>query len=650
MAQYELNLRDYLRILRKRKLIVIITFLFLTVASYFYVSSQVPIYEASATVKIMERQSVAGILAEWIFYSPAVVMESETKIIKGFPIVKKVALRLDKIDENTPTSEVHQVVTGLQGQITTETIMRTNIIKITATAGVAKEAMDLANTVAEVYVEENLLEKRRQASATREFIAEQLAKLEARLREGEEQLSQFSSAERDFKLAEPIQNKLVALEFDLVSILQKYTEKHPRVVQLKQQIKDLEAELEAIPGEVLSGEGLEHARLDREVKVNQRLYAMLKEKLEEARITEAQKVSDVSIVDPAVMPNSPIAPQKETAMLVGGFAGLVLGLALAFMMETMDTSIGTIEDVEKLLGLSVLGVIPSVVQASDEEKSLLARFKNRILPTKAKETEESYIRMIVHHKPLSSVSESYRTLRINLNLKPSQKTILITSSEPREGKTTVMVNLGLVLAQKGLKTLLVSTDLRRPALAKTFGIDRKPGLYEVIAGAMKLDEAIKSISDVMLGDIHFEEIIKAPGIQNIWLLTSGSLVSNPAEIFESAHLPSLISELRSRFDIVLFDSPPILPIADASALASKVDLVILCYEIGRTSKSALLRAKSQLDAVGAKIAGVVLNHITPQAAGLEPYPYYSKYKYKYYEKQDKEDTKGKKEKGRRRFL
>lgn len=645
MAQYELNIRDYLRILRKRKFVIILTFFLFGLISYLYVSSQVPVYQASTTVKILERQSIAGILTEWITYTPADVMESQAKIIKGFPIVKKVALCLGLIDENTPTSEVHRIVAGLQGQVVTETVMRTNIISITTSAGSGKEAMDLANAIAEVYVEENLLDKRRQASATREFIAEQLAQLEARLRQGEERLAEFTGADKNFNLVKPIQEKLVGLEFELASLLQKYTEKHPRVIQLKKQIKDLEGQLKLIPGANLSEEGLEQARLAREVEVNRKLYSMLKEKLEEARITEAQKVSDVSIVDPAVMPRFPVSPQKDTALLIGGFAGLILGIALAFVMETMDTSIGTIEDVEKLLGLSVLGVIPSISKLSAESQGRFARFKRNILRSKIKDSEEPYIRMIVHHRPMSAIAESYRTLRTNLNLKPSQKTILITSSEPREGKTTVLVNLGLILAQKGLKTLLVSTDLRRPALAKTFGVERKPGLYEVIAGAVKLDEAIKNISDIMLGDIHFEEIIKAPGIQNIWLLTSGSLITNPAEVFEAENLPSIINELRNKFDIVLFDSPPVLPIADASSLASKVDLVILCYEIGRTSRSALLRAKSQLDAVGARIVGVVLNQITPQAAGIEPYPYYSKYKYKYYQKEEPEDRKGKKEKG-----
>jgi capsular exopolysaccharide synthesis family protein len=143
---------------------------------------------------------------------------------------------------------------------------------------------------------------------------------------------------------------------------------------------------------------------------------------------------------------------------------------------------------------------------------------------------------------------------------------------------------------------------------------------------------------MMLGDMELKEIIKSPGIENIWVLTSGRVPLNPAEILESPEIENLIKELRNRFDVIFFDSPPVLPVTDASLLASKVDSVVLCYEVGRTSRDALLRAKIQLESVGAKISGVILNHIAPQAENI--YPYYYQYKYRYYEK-EKEGKSGK---------
>ncbi|KPJ67011.1 MAG: hypothetical protein AMJ43_06320 [Coxiella sp. DG_40] len=590
-----------------------------------YLYMQAPVYGTSTTVKILERQSIAGLLTEWIVYSPADIMESQTKIVKGFPIIKKVALRLGLIDDSTPISNIHSVVANLQGKITTETIKQTNIIRITASASSAKEAMDLANTVAHVYVEENLLEKRKQASNARNFIKEQLSQLEERLEEAEEHLREFSGRTWDIRLSDPLHKKLADTEFELAALLQKYTDKHPQVMQLKEQIKDLEAKLNNF-----SEQELEYTRFAREVEVNKKLYSMLKEKLEEARITEAQKVGDVSIVDPAVMPRSPVSPQIQTSVLIGGMAGLILGIVLAFLFETLDTSIGTIEDVENSVKLPVLGVIPSIPSYPKQGKGIFTKLKRKILHTRKTDAQDAYVRLIVHHKPKSPMAEAYRNLRTNLKFNQSRKVFLISSAGPREGKTTILTNLGLAVAQKGAKTLLVSSDLRRPALAKTLGMKKEPGLNEVITGTAKLEDALRSISDIMLGDMELSEIMKTPGIENIWILPSGHVPPNPAEVLESKELPKLIEELKKRFDVIFFDSPPALLVTDAGLLASKVDGVVLCYEIGKIARDALLRAKIQLESAGAKISGVVLNHIAPQTEAMTPYPYYYRYKYKYY--------------------
>jgi Mrp family chromosome partitioning ATPase len=595
---------------------------------------QPPIYKASTTVKIEQRKTIAGLLTEWITYNPGDVMESQTKIIKGFPIMRKVALRLGLIDESLPVSEIQIIVAGLQGEFTTETIKRTNIIRITTSSRNAKEAMDFANTVAQVYIEENLLEKKKQASTARQFIEEQLSLIEMRLIETEERLKKLGDKESDLRLAEPIQKKLVDLEFELAVFLRKYTDKHPKVMQLKKQIGNLETQLAGF-----SDQELEYARFTREVEVNRKLYSMLKEKLEEARITEAQKVGDVSIVNPAVMPTSPIGTPMRIGVIIGGIMGLILGIAFAFIYETLDTSIETIEDIEKVLKLPVLGVVPSVRSELHEQKDVISRFRKRIFRGKINSEEEAYIRLIAHYKPKSPIAESYHNIRTNLKIGPSRKTFLITSASPREGKTTILTNLGLSTAQNGLKTLLVSSDLRRPALARTFGIKKEPGFYEVILGTVSLDEGLRNISDIMLGDIQFDEIMKSPGIENIWILTSGHLPLNPAQILESKELSNLIEELKKRFDVIFFDSPPLLPITDASLLASKVDSVILCYEIGKTARNALLRSKIQLELVGSKIAGVILNHISPQTEALTPYPYY--YKYRYTEKEESGETRKK---------
>jgi tyrosine-protein kinase Etk/Wzc len=328
------------------------------------------------------------------------------------------------------------------------------------------------------------------------------------------------------------------------------------------------------------------------------------------------------------MPGGPISPQKQIGALIGGIMGLILGICLAFLIETLDTSIRTIEDVESFVKLPVLGVVPSIPSNLEDGKSIVTKVKRKILLVRKSEAEEAYIRSIVHHKPKSPMAEAYRNLRTNLKISPSQRVFLVTSAGPREGKTTILTNLGLAVAQKGLKVLLVSSDLRRPALAKTFGLKKEPGLTEAMLGTVKLNDALRSISDIMLGDMELDEIMKTPGIENLWILPSGHLPHNPAEFLESKELPELVEELKARFDVIFFDSPPILLVTDACLLVSKVDSVVLCYEIGRTARDVLLRAKVQLESVDAKISGVVLNHISPETEAMATYPYY--YNYKYY--------------------
>lgn len=634
MPQYELNISDYLRIIRKRKAIIIFTFVVVTAGSLFYTSKQPSWYEATTTVKIEERKTIAGLLTEWIAYNPGDIMASASRLITGFPVMKKAALRMEMVDENSSQEDVYNAIGQLQGAITAQTVKDTNIIEITARANTAKTAMDLANTVAAVYVEENLLEKNKQASAARKFIEEQLARLDDKLKANEERLRVFGEQVKGIRGSSAIQNKLVELEFELQSLLQRYTRKHPAVKQVEEQIKDLESQLKGF-----SGQELEYSRLEREVEVSRRLYAMLKEKLEEARITEAQRVSDVSVVDPAVLPGGPAGSQGRMGLILSGLLGLVLGIILAFLFESMDTSIGTIEDVERLTNLPVLGVVPLIAnkpQEKKEDNSGWRKYLYDFLPHRQAKPPEGYVRLIVHYEPKSHITEEYRSIRTNLKLNPSLKTILITSAHPSEGKTGVLTNLGLTIAQTGAKTVLVSSDLRRPTLANTFGIKEEPGFSEVINKSISLEGALRSISDIMLGELKLERIMESPGMENISVLAAGRIPVNPAELLESKETQNVLTELRRKFDVILLDSPPVLPITDATLLASKVDGVVLVYEAGRTARSALLRAKLQLESTGTKILGIILNHIRVKSEiSLHPPDYY---KYKYYAKAQGKDS------------
>lgn len=630
MAQYELNLRDYLRIFKKRKFLVILSIIVFTLLGSWYSSRQTPIYEAFTTVKIDERKTLAGLLTEWIAYNPADVLESQAEIIRGYPVMRQVALSLGMIAETTAEDKVQGVIARLTSQVDTAQVGHTNIIKITVTSQDPHEAMVLANAVASAYVEANLLEKNKQVRTVRTFIENQLSSLQARMGEIEDKLKAFSEKNERVRIIAPIQEKLIDLEFQLATLLQKYTEKHPKVIQLKQQIESMRGQIQGV-----SGEDLEYARLQREAEVDRKLYAMLKEKLEQARITEAEKVSDVSILDPAGLPTQPINAQGTLGLFLGIIMGVVLGAVLAFTMEMLDTSLGTIEDVEATTGLPVLGVIPSVEPKDKGKQDFLNKVIHNIFFHKLR-GEESYVRLLSHYKPTSPIAESFRNIRTNLKVSAQRKTFLFTSSNPEEGKTVIVVNLGLVIAQENKMTLLVGSDLRRPAIARSFGINNEPGLSEILQGAASLTDCMRNVSDILLGNFDVEDTQSASGLKNIWVLPSGAFPSNASELLASKELASLIAALRQDFDCILFDSPPVLPVTDAAILAPLVDTVVLCYEVGRTSRNALQRAKMQLEAVNANIAGIILNHTKSETEPLDPYPYYYRYKHKYYREPAKE--------------
>ena len=220
-------------------------------------------------------------------------------------------------------------------------------------------------------------------------------------------------------------------------------------------------------------------RLQRDAKNNDDLLALLKAKHQEALIKESEKIEEVSIVRPATEPDTPVGAEALNTVLVGALLGLSLGLVLAFVQETLDTSIGTIEDVEAYLEVPVLGVVPHIdsretVQRVLERRPALAQMDPEALL--------SHALLITHFDPKSPVAEAYRTLRTNVQfarMERAGKVLVVTSPTLQEGKTTTIVNLALTLAQSGQRTLLVGGNLRRPSIHRFFGIEREPGLSDI---------------------------------------------------------------------------------------------------------------------------------------------------------------------------
>ena len=298
-------------------------------------------------------------------------------------------------------------------------------------------------------------------------------------------------------------------------------------------------------------------------------------------------------------------------------------LLAAFLAESMDTSIDTIEDVEEYLRLPVLGVIPSI---SISKKTEIDYFKNPPPPEERKAYYEIVKRIIIHLTPGSLISEAYRNLQTYIKFSGLDKVgncLMFTSAGIREGKTTTCVNSALSMAQLGYKVLLVDADLRNPNVHRIFGVEKEVGLTEVVLGTFQLEDVVKTIDDLMMGNIKSSLILKTYGMENLHIITAGHLAGNPTEILGSRNMSRFIEKVKSRFQVVFFDSAPILPVTDTSVLGSKVDGVVLVYEVGRVSRGALRRSKLQIENAKGKPIGVVLNsmRVSDMAANLTFYHY-----------------------------
>jgi len=385
----------------------------------------------------------------------------------------------------------------------------------------------------------------------------------------------------------------------------------PQVTALKKIVDEYNSKLERIPER-----GLKLARLQRAALLDEKITLMMKEKYEESRITEVGQLGSIRIIDPAKPNYTPIRPKTKMNIILGIIVGLGLGIGITFLLEYLDNTVKSPDDIERH-GISLLGSIPVI--KLDEAIRKVEKSGKRRLNGKMNTSEARTIagRLITHFAPKSPISEAYRSLRTSIQYSKTDtpiKSIIFTSPGPKEGKSTTVVNLAITIAQMGTKVLLVDTDLRRPVIHSIFNFERTKG-----------------ISNYLVGRIPLDEVIMETDIDNLCVMPSGTLPPNPSELLGSKAMKNCISELESRFDIVLFDSPPIMAVTDAVVLSSEVDGVVLVIKEGQTKRDAVPRCYNILKTMPNHIFGAVLNGINVNGFYGSYYYYY--YHYGYYGKE-----------------
>ncbi|MFH1622831.1 MAG: GNVR domain-containing protein [Candidatus Omnitrophota bacterium] len=641
MSKIGLSINDYWLIIRKRKWIVIFSFLAVFLSTVFHVSTQSPVYRATCSIRVVERKSVADLITYMYTHTTYDVFSSISRVLLGRPIIEKVIFELGLADEKTSPKDLENKILSIQGSTFAESEDKKNIINISVENTDAVLAARTANAIANVYINFDISEKTEQGRNMRIFIEEQIVKAKEELVEAENNLKAFKDRGKGATgIAAAIKNNIITLEQQKMEFLKIYTDKYPDVVKINEQIELLKKELAALPQNELELE-----RLTRDYEVADYSYRQLQTKLDVARLTEAEKVQDIRIVNSATVPRQPVRPKKNVAVGLALMVGIVLGVFIAFVVETLDTSIGTIDDIESLLHLPVLAVVPYMKSKRKREWS----FKELITPIFSSKidrrrtlegVENMRDQLIISHNQKSTTTEAYRILRTNMRvdelIKSNQRILLLTSTVPSEGKSITAMNLAFVLSQDGYRTLLVDCDLRKASIHRVLGVDKEPGLTNILLGTSTPEVAIRNLIDMMIDDSFLKGALKSPGLDNFNFLTCGKIIVNPAELLDSSKLNELFSYLKTQYDFIVVDSPPVLPVPDTIILGTKIaEKLFLVYRSGHTSKLALLRAKEQLDMMKTVVpSGVILNSTSPESQIVSDY-YHHYYHYKYYTEEDK---------------
>ena len=742
LEENPVRLTDYLRILRRGKWIIILSFVAVVGSTAYFSFTTTPTYEAQCMVIVDSQSRVERTLFDVGPFSQQVTMiNNQVQILKSRLLAEKVissllesglqdSLSLFRVEnpEDLHVGYRRYFARHLQEALSIEPVRDTDVIKIKVKAPSPQEAAFLANKVAEVYQNLDREFSRGEISQVVTFLRDQLQKKEESLRAAEEALRKFQQDEGIVALSQETQEMVKQLvEFEslyqeAVTDRKTYEKRleylksqlgelrrtletdladisHPLILELRQKIAESEAklvnfkaqgipesypdfkkenerlaslkrtlteetkkvllarypvhdplkpyqeilekiitaetEVEALQAkedalkkivdqhllklDTLPEKSLKLARLERAKKLNENLYMMMKEKYEESRITRAGQIGKIRIVDPAVPPEFPISPKKKLNLILATLVGLGLGIGVVFFLEYLDNSVRTVEDVERLQ-LPLLGSIPDI--EPEKQNGLW-----RALPKKKGSEDEVgrlATRLVTHLKPKSPYSEAYRSLRTQIQYARSEKpvqTILVSSPGPGEGKSTSVTNLAITMAQMGSKTILIDSDLRRPVLHSLFDLKRDVGL-----------------SNYLVGRAEIEEVIRPTSVDNLYLISCGILPPNPSELLGSKRMQELIQQLKSEYDYVLFDSPPLIAVTDAVVMAPWVDGVVLVLRSGKTDRDAAVRAFELLRNVKANVLGTLLNDVLPS------YMYGSYYYYYYYYYYSSEDGKTKKRK------
>ena len=474
----------------------------------------------------------------------------------------------------------------------------------------------------------------RSTSARLDEVRRELSQLEGwreLARQGQvDHLDPVAGNERLAELEARLQDASIAYR----ALSEQYTENFPLVAERRRDLESLREEVAAERQKVVAGiagrleariaeqaaleraitqrenqlmdlneRSVQYNILRREFETNRELYDALLQRMKEIGVSAGVQKSNISIIDPAPVPRGAFRPNLQKNLAIASMLGLMIGIALALLLEFLDSTIRRTEDIERQVDRPVLGLIP------------LLRLRDQRATAATGRPERALSHYSATH-PKSAVSEAFRSLRTSLMFSTPEgmpRVLLFTSPSQGEGKTTAAANLATVLAQNGASVLLIDADLRRPSVHRDFSIPRSPGLTD-------------AISRVSTGTQPEHPVIHGSGVDGLSLMPAGHATPSPAELLSSNQLAKVLSDCRRIFDHVIVDAPPILGLADAVVASRMVDGVVLVAAAGKTGKENFRISVQRLRQVQAPLLGVILNRVDLESP---EYSYYSAYYYNY---------------------
>jgi capsular exopolysaccharide synthesis family protein len=587
-----LDLKHLFELIRRRFWLLVLGLALGAGAGALFSYFQEPVYEATTRV-LVTRSSQNTPVDITSTINLQQTAETYVQFLKMEPVLNMVSERVGyKIDSAQDTVEASLVP-------------NTQIINVAVKDTSRERAALIADTLVQVLIEQNEVLQAGRYADSEASLSAQIVEMEKTLNNLQDQLEEANAQALQTQI-EDIQTRIDETKEELITLENDPEESSEKTVRMEQLQSLLQSYQDAyttliVTGKI-QGDNEQVTRLEKSYNLYQQLYLNLLSNLESVRMARLQNTPNVVQVSPALVGENPIRPRPVLNTVLGAAAALVLAIGLVFLLEFLDDTIKTPEDVENKLGLTVLGYISEVSTGRRKQGDLN-----------------------VSDQPRSPVAEAFRSLRSNLEfagVSHPLNVILVTSAGPGEGKSTVAYNLAGIIAQTGKRVTLMDADLRRPTLHGFFNLTNRVGITDVFRGRLKLDEVTHSLNEG----------------RNVSIVTTGSLPPNPTELLASERMGEILADLKKSGDVVILDSPPAI-VADAQVLSAKADGVLLVVRPGRTHEDELKATVEQLRRAGANVVGVVFNRIPQNRSSYYGgYKHYSPYHYHSYQPHPASDT------------